>query len=90
MFESLVQGIGDFRVSLLRAIEVIQHPFSKKNRKQIDDYTFSLQKLIETLEGFKANVDVITDSVKEQNKPKQNNWSWGGLCKQFWVVYWAM
>jgi methyl-accepting chemotaxis protein len=72
MFESLVQGIGDFRVSLLRAIEVIQHPFSKKNRKQIDDYTFSLQKLIETLEGFKANVDVITDSVKEQNKSLEN------------------
>ena len=68
MFESLVQGIGDFRVSLLRAIEVIQHPFSKKNRKQIDDYKFSLQGLIETLEGFKKNVNVVSESIKENNK----------------------
>ena len=30
MFEGLVQGIGDFRVSILRAVEVLQHPFSKK------------------------------------------------------------
>ena len=30
IFEGLVQGIGDFRVSILRAVEVLQHPFSKK------------------------------------------------------------
>ncbi len=67
MFEGLVQGIGDFRVALLRAVEVLQHPFSKKNRKQIEDYKFSLQGLIETLEGFKQNVDVVTDSLGEQD-----------------------
>lgn len=67
MFEGLVQGIGDFRVSLLRAIEVIQHPFSKKNRKQIEDYDFSLQKLIETLEGFKGSVDKVSDAIVVQD-----------------------
>ena len=67
MFEGLVQGIGDFRVSLLRAIEVIQHPFSKKNRKPIDDYKFSLQKLIETLEGFKGSVDKVSDAIVVQD-----------------------
>ena len=67
MFEGLVQGIGDFRVSLLRAIEVLQHPFSKKNRDKIEDYKFSLQGLIETLESFKNNVDVVSDSFGEQD-----------------------
>ena len=67
MFEGLVQGIGDFRVSLLRAIEVIQHPFSKKNRKQIEDYDFSLQKLIETLEGFKGSGDKVSDAIVVQD-----------------------
>ena len=67
MFEGLILGIGNFRVSLLRAIEVIQHPFSKKNRKQIEDYEFSLANLIKILESFKKNVDVVSESLNEQD-----------------------
>ena len=32
IFEGLVQGIGDFRVSILRAVEVLQHHLVKKMR----------------------------------------------------------
>lgn len=67
MFESLVQGVGDFRVSLLRALEVIKHPFSKRNRDQIEDYKFSLQGLITVLESFKNNVDTVSGAIVNQN-----------------------
>ena len=72
MFEGLVQGIGDFRVALLRAVEVLQHPFSKKNRKEIEDYKFSLQGLIEVLEGFKKEVDDVSGAIVDQNVAIKN------------------
>lgn len=76
MFESLVVGVGSFVVSLKRAIEVIQHPFSKKNRQQFEDFSFSLQKIINILEGFKKNVDEVTSSTDNLheafNKTKDN------------------
>ncbi len=67
IFEALVQGVGDFTVALKRAVEVMQHPFSKKKRKEIDDFTFSLQGLVNVLEGFKKEVDVVSDSLNEQD-----------------------
>lgn len=76
MFEGLVTGVGSFIISLKRAIEVIQHPFSKKNRKEFEDFNFSLQKIVDILEGFKKNVDDVTTSTdnlhKAFDKTKEN------------------
>jgi len=76
MFESLVTGVGSFVVSLKRAIEVIQHPFSKKNRQEFEDFSFSLQGIVNILEGFKKNVDEVTSSTDNLheafNKTKDN------------------
>ena len=76
MFEGLVIGVGSFIVSLKKAIEVIQHPFSKKNRKEFDDFKFSLQGIVDILEGFKKNVDEVTSSTDNLheafNKTKDN------------------
>ena len=65
-FVNIIQSVGDFRVELLRLAQAIRHPFSKKNRKEFDDFKFDLDKIIKTLEGLKTTVDDVSGAITDQ------------------------
>lgn len=67
-FEYMVKSVGEFTVAIRRALEVVQHPFSAKNRKQIEDFKFSLDGVVAVMEEFKKDTDKLGGSIDNNNE----------------------